>query len=335
MFPVRIAALMVCLLLVACGSEPVVRHDWSGSSRVTFVDNGVETTQSHQVECHWTTGGFDWGTPSISHFVGEPHWLVRPDGSILVLESIHPCVFARDEGDPDVVIETHPEGKGRHGNDVIGTDHNAWLFDNVRRPTRVDRLSTAALVLNDGPVRITRIMGGAATLDAPSLLADAFPGLPAEPSGISSGIGRIVRPDDWLGAQASLWKLRQGETCDGRPIEGCADLVRYLRTNITPDFSRLDIDLGSADPAYRVTYHHPRVLLDRQLRQWDPEVCVAEDCRMPPQSTSKVISRDNSEMMFGGPETDEVVVVRFVTHTLSRWVFPGRYPHTGRGLNSR
>lgn len=345
------ACLAALLLLSACGPRTVFSllfpERYSVTSTIEVIKEAGIWRQALTTGCSVVDQSDSIAQNYHVAADGDPHWVKRKDGSILVLGDLSPCMWTEAPalGTRKDLVQL-AKRPGRWPRRLPPS----YLFDSAVAPTKVDLLDTNRLIGSSAarPLKLAELT----VTDAPPDygLANAFPGLRTLKGARGRrewGVGAVIEPGTFIGIAARVTKLVPGTTCGTKskgpvvlqpgnlcgfiidctaPTENrkCGKSVGSFRVNPDPDFSRMVVDTSSLDDRYIMTLYDselPEFSLAMQTlvgtrRLWKPKICLLTEC----------VSLEGGTVTANLyiPEQDLVVEIRIEYATYS----PDMFDHT-------
>ena len=308
-------------LLAACGPRTLLSMlaptRYTVESTVVFKVDGRLVPQTLAEGCTSVDQTDSVGGGLATGYNGEHHWLKRADGSILVLGDLHPCRFLENHLSADHERLTVSDPRTMR----YAYSQPSLLFDNAAAPTRVDVLSTIALMtpaqglVADGDVRL---VGGESTSGS---LKQAFPALKSvlKTGTIGSGWGSLLTEPGFSGLTTRVYQMAPGTTCETKgeglqflpvttdcrfindcdksgPNGVCGTELGGLRVTASATFDRLTIaDPATPDPLKIATLWSNQTIAARTSQsgprfQWAPMVCIEGVCGRPDRGHDGLIA---------------------------------------------
>ena len=314
----KLATIMIAATLLG-GCGPRTLRSWffpetyTVSSTIEFrMPDGSLRAQTQRYRCKIidTTDAIN-GSLMVEP-VGDRHWIKYPNGSILIVGALQPCLWTT----PPERGLTAPAPVSDYDDGGYSHETQTALFDNSISPSKVSLYRTydvvqAGIVIASSPTIFT-----GRKPSAPGLKR-AFPGIESLilTGGARGGGGwhaSDLKPQHFSGITVRVFKLNEGTDCkisddasvveigqdspcrdvrtDCDTPEGdfvCAQYIRNMDTVYDYSFENARVlHEKSGDPGFRGTYFSPELIMaragitesEKTSTGWRPKICYKTHC---------------------------------------------------------
>jgi hypothetical protein len=302
-------ALTGATLLAVSACRPVDRvGQYAVARTAVFETAGRRTEQTVHLRCHVVR--LAHREEYVARPEGEPNFLPRPDGAILVLRRGNPCSW------------TFPLPAEGARSDQLDQGRFGVLFDDVREPTSAVNVPLQGELAPPGGPRLISLSATVVPDRPPSEdLRSAFPGAVRDSGGGGADAVPYLERGGWVTARALSRQLppdacpgvatpTMAESEDGLPA--CArEAPCYAGTSanpcgwtvvptiVSPDFKRVTVESAPREgwmrphfPARRVRAAGAPARRTQDGPAWSPEVCVTGACAPAGRSAGEVLFHD-------------------------------------------